>query len=96
VKRKSQIYFLSLGLALLLFGLGALLTPHVDGNVAVGLLRFVVLCLAVASSIGAWASAVAIVSVHKVTWPLYVLVCLVVLASIAFAAATYPSAGALG
>jgi cytochrome bd-type quinol oxidase subunit 2 len=96
VRRKSQIYFTFLGAAVLLFGLGALLTPLADGDVGLGLLRFIVLCLATACAIGAWGTAVAIVSIHKETWPLYVTVALVVLASAAFAVATYPSAGALG
>lgn len=89
VRRKSQIYFTSLGGALLLFGLAALMTPLGAGDVGLGLVRFIVLCSAVASAIAAWGTAVAIVSIHKVTWPLYVTVTLVVLASAAFAVATY-------
>ena len=96
MKRKSQVYFAFLGVAVLLFGLAALLTSRMDDDVGLGLVRFIALCLAVACAIGAWATAVAIVSIHKKTWPLYVTVALVVLASAAFVIATYPSSGSLG
>ena len=70
----------------MLFGLGAWLTPRLDGDVgALGLLRFVVLCLAIGSAIGTWATAVAIASIHKQTWPLFVTVTAVVVACLAFA-----------
>lgn len=89
VRRKSQIYFTFLAVALLLFGLGALLAPLVDGDVGLGLMRFIVLCSAAVSAVAAWGTAAAIASIHKVTWPLYITVTLVVLASAAFAVATY-------
>ena len=96
MRLKAQIYFTFLGVALLLFALGAMLTRHAAGDVRLGLLRFIALFLAVASSIGAWGTAVAISSVHKVTWPLYVTVILVVLARAVFAIVTYPGAGSAG
>jgi hypothetical protein len=91
-----HIYFTFLGASLVLFGLGALLTPLVEGHVGLSLLRFIVLCSASASAVAAWGTAAAIASIHKVTWPLYITVTLVVLASAAFAVAAYRHAGSLG
>lgn len=69
-----------------MFGLGAWLTPRLDGDVGgLGLLRFVVLCLAIGSAVGTWATAVAIASIHKQTWALFVTVAAVVGACLAFA-----------
>jgi hypothetical protein len=85
VRRKSLVYSIFLGAALWLFGLAAWLTPHLDSDVVgVGLLRFVVLCLGVGCSIGAWATAVTIASIHKQTWPLYVTVAVVLTAFLTF------------
>ena len=85
MRRKSLVYFIFLGAALWLFGLAAWLTPHLDNDVVVlGLLRFVVLCLGIGCSIGAWATAVAIASIHKQTWALYVTVAVVLTAFLTF------------
>jgi hypothetical protein len=90
VRVKTLVYFSFLGAALLLFGLGALLTPHVDGDGAgLGLLRFLVLLVAAGSAIGTWGTAVTIASIHKRTWPLYLAVAMVLLASVVFATTCY-------
>ena len=90
MKRKRLIYFTLLGAALWTFGLAAWLTPRLDGDVGLGLLRFVVLCLAVGCSIAAWATAVTIASVHKKTWALFVTVALVLTAFLTLLAFATP------
>lgn len=90
MRLKSLVYFSLLGTALLLFGLAALLTPHLDGDVGgLGLVRFVVLFLGAGSAVGTWGTAVTIASVHKKTWPLFITVGVVVAASLMFASACY-------
>jgi len=85
VRRKSLVYFTFLGAALWLFGLAAWLTPRLDADVVgLGLLRFVVLCLGIACSVGTWAAAVAIASIHKKTWALYLTVAVVLMAFLTF------------
>jgi len=90
VRRKSLLYFTLLGAALGLFGLAAWLTPRLDGDVGLGLLRFVVLSLAIGCSIATWATAVTIASVHKKTWALFVTVALVLIAFLTFLAFAPP------
>ena len=86
MRLKSLVYFSFLGATLSLFALGALITPHLDGDVgAPGLLRFVALCLAVASAFGTWGTAVAIASVHRKTWALFLSMAVVVIATVVFA-----------
>lgn len=86
MRPKSLFYFIFLGAALWLFGLAAWLTAHLDGDfVELGLLRFVALGLGVGCSLATWATAVAIASIHKKTWALYVTVGVVLIACLAFA-----------
>ena len=86
MRRKSLVYFIFLAAALWFFGLAAWLTVHLDGEfVELGLLRFVVLCLGIGCSLGTWATAVVITSIHKKTWALYLTVSIVLLAALAFA-----------
>jgi hypothetical protein len=88
VRRKSLIYFSLLATDALLFGLAAFLTPRLAADTGeLGLLRFVVLCLATGSAIATWATAVTIASVHKRTWALFATVAVVVAAGLAFAIA---------
>ena len=90
MRRKSLVYFLFLGAALWLFGLGAWLTPRLEGDgTPLALFRFVLLCLGAGCSIGTWATAVTIASVHKRTWALYVSVAVVLTACLAFATICY-------
>jgi hypothetical protein len=92
VRRKSLIYFSLLGAALSFFGLAACLTVLMDGDgdyVGLGLSRFVVICLGIGCSIGTWLTAVAIASIHKKTWALYVTVAVVLVACLAFATICY-------
>ena len=90
MRRKSLIYFLSLGATLWLFGLATWLTPHLEGDgTPLALFRFVVLCLGIGCSIGTWATAVTIVSIHKKTWALYVSITVLLTACLAFATISY-------
>ena len=91
MRRKSLLYFSFFGAASWFFGLAAWLTVHLDGDfVGLGLLRFVVLCLGIGCSLG---TAVAIASIHKKTWALYVTVAAVLLAGLAFASISYHTPG---
>jgi hypothetical protein len=78
------LYSTFLGTALSLFGAAAWLTPRLDGEVGLGLLRFVVLCLAIGCSVGTWATAVTMASIHKQTWALYLTVAVVLAAFLTF------------
>jgi hypothetical protein len=90
VRRARRFYFGFLAAAVSLFGVAAALTPWIEGAVGgLGLLRFVVLCLAIASGIATWYTAVMIASVHKVAWPLLTTLSLIVMAGLTFAVACY-------
>ena len=87
---KTVVYFSLLGAALAFFGLAAWLTAYLDDDfVGVGLLRFVALSLGIGCSLGTWATAVTIASVHRKTWALYLTVAIVLLAGLAFATVCY-------
>jgi hypothetical protein len=87
VKRARIQYFATLTLALGLFAVAATLTfAPVCGETPCLLLRFLVLMAAIASAVATWGTAVMIAFVHKVAWPLWLTVSLVVLAAASFAA----------
>lgn len=87
-----RIYFGFMALAGALFLLAALLTPG-PGTVgySMGLARFIVLGLAIGCALATWGSAVMMASVYKRSWPLLVMVGLVVCAGLTFAVACYQS-----
>ena len=88
MRRARRFYFGFLAAAVALFGVAAALTPWVEGTVGgLGLLRFIVLCLGIASGIATWYTAVMIASVHKVAWPLLTTLSLIVMAGLTFAVA---------
>jgi len=90
VRRARRFYFGFLAAAVSLFGLAAVITPWMEGAVGgLGLLRFIVLCLGIASGIATWYTAVMIASVHKVAWPLLTTLSLIVMAGLTFAVSRY-------
>lgn len=82
-----NFYFGFMALAAALFVGAALLTPDgVTPGYSMGLLRFIVLGLAIACALATWGTAVMIAMVHKRAWPLLVMVGIVVCAGLTFAA----------
>lgn len=86
MQRARIQYFFLLGLALALFGVAGWLTPASADQWAAGLARFVVLALAIGTSVATWGTAVLIASRHKKSWALWTSTTFVVLAGLVFAA----------
>jgi hypothetical protein len=92
VKRAKTLYFSFMALAAALFVVAALLTPGAGtSGYSMGLARFIVLGLAIGCALATWGSAVMMASVHKRSWPLLVMVGIVVCAGLTFAVACYQS-----
>jgi hypothetical protein len=90
VKRAKLVYFAALGSALSLCALAATLTLALACNEwPCALFRFLVLIAAGGCAVAAWGTAVMIASVHKVAWPFWLMVTVVVMATAAFAATAH-------
>lgn len=86
MKRAQVLYFGFLAAAVALFAVAALMTFGGDGTAwSAGAVRFLVLALAAGCAIATWGTAVMIASVHKVAWPLFLTVGIVVCAGLVFA-----------
>lgn len=92
MKRAKTLYFGFMTLAAALFIVAALLTPSGGtGGYSMGLARFIVLSLGAGCALATWGSAVMMASVYKRSWPLLVMVGIVVCAGLTFAVACYQS-----
>lgn len=92
MKRAKTLYFGFMASAAALFILAALLTPGAGTpGYSMGLARFIVLGLGIACALATWGSAVMMASVYKRSWPLLVMVGIVVCAGLTFAAARLQS-----
>ena len=79
-----------LGAALGLFALAAILTfGRGCDDWQCGLFRFVVLLAATGSAVAAWGTSVMIAYVHRVTWPLWLMVTIIGLAAAGFAGMSF-------
>jgi hypothetical protein len=90
VKRAKLVYFAALGGALGLCALAATLTLALTCNEwPCALFRFLVLIAAGGSAVVAWGTAIMIASFHKVAWPFWLMVAVVVMSATAFAATAH-------
>ena len=88
--RRARIqYFVLLGQALALFGAAAWLTPGAGDGWATGLVRFVVLVLAILSAVATWGTAIMIASLHRRSWALWLSTALVIVAGLTFFVSCY-------
>jgi hypothetical protein len=87
VQRKARLFFAFVGAAVALFAVALWLTFAQTTTLdwSLSLIRFLILAAGIGCSIAAWATAVAIAYVHRVTWPFWLMTGLVITAGLAFA-----------
>jgi hypothetical protein len=87
VQKKARLFSALVGAALALFAAALWLTFAQKATLdwSLSLIRFLILAAGIGCAIAAWATAVAIAYIHRVTWPFWLMTGLVISAGLAFA-----------